>query len=92
MLTIQRATELFALDLHDTIARVQGLSPREGDILAHIAMGYTPREIARRLGISARTVNSFRSGIKRKLGLAADDDGLARLYFAARVGLEIDRG
>lgn len=45
------------------------LSAREREVLALVADGKTSREIARALGISARTVESHRSRIMEKLGL-----------------------
>jgi DNA-binding NarL/FixJ family response regulator len=46
-----------------------GLSPRETEILRLIALGHTSNEIARRLHLSRRTVETHRSHIHRKLGL-----------------------
>jgi two-component system response regulator NreC len=45
-----------------------GLTPRESEILGLIALGYTNPEIAERLVVSVRTVETHRSGIQRKLG------------------------
>jgi two-component system response regulator NreC len=47
-----------------------GLSPRETEILRLIALGHTSAEIAERLHLSRRTVETHRSHIHRKLGLA----------------------
>lgn len=47
-----------------------GLSPRETEVLRLIALGYTSVEIASRLNLSSRTVESHRARIHRKLGLA----------------------
>jgi two-component system, NarL family, response regulator NreC len=44
------------------------LSAREIDVLRLIALGHTNAEIARRLYISVRTVESHRARIQRKLG------------------------
>lgn len=46
-----------------------GLSPREADVLALIARGYTNREIAAELVISVRTAGVHVSHILRKLGV-----------------------
>jgi two-component system, NarL family, response regulator NreC len=46
------------------------LSPREIEILRLIALGYTSREIATKLNVSRRTVETHRARIHRKLGLA----------------------
>jgi DNA-binding NarL/FixJ family response regulator len=47
-----------------------GLSPRETEVLRLIALGNSSAEIARELHLSARTVETHRARIQRKLGLA----------------------
>jgi len=46
------------------------LTPREREVLRLIARGYAYKEIARELGISAKTVESHVSAVLRKLQLA----------------------
>ena len=46
------------------------LSPREREVLRHIARGYTYKEVARDLGISVKTVESHVSSVLRKLQLS----------------------
>jgi two-component system response regulator NreC len=46
-----------------------GLSPRENEVLRLIALGHTSAEIAAKLQLSRRTVESHRIRIYRKLGL-----------------------
>jgi two-component system, NarL family, response regulator NreC len=46
-----------------------GLSPRETEVLRAIALGYTSVEIARKLHLSRRTIETHRANIHRKLGL-----------------------
>jgi len=46
------------------------LSPREREVLRHIARGYTYKEIARDLAISSKTVESHVSAVLRKLQLS----------------------
>jgi two-component system response regulator NreC len=46
-----------------------GLSPRETEILRLIALGYTSAEIATKLHLSRRTVETHRAHVYRKLGL-----------------------
>jgi two-component system response regulator NreC len=48
-----------------------GLSPREIEVLRLTALGYTGSEIASKLHLSRRTVESHRATIHRKLGLAS---------------------
>ncbi len=47
-----------------------GLSPRETEVLRLIALGYTSVEIAAKLHLSRRTVETHRARIHRKLGLS----------------------
>jgi DNA-binding NarL/FixJ family response regulator len=65
--------------LPDTI-----LTPREEEVLKLIAEGYTAREIAKTLGISAKTVDRHRTNTLQKLGLR---DRLALTRYAIRAGL-----
>lgn len=61
-----------------------GLTKRETEILALIAKGMTSREIADRLFISIKTVQSHRSNIMEKLGL---HDAVELTKYAIRHGL-----
>jgi len=47
-----------------------GLSPRETEILRLIALGHTSAEIAGKLHLSRRTVETHRAHIHRKLGMS----------------------
>ncbi|MFI4985073.1 MAG: response regulator [Solirubrobacterales bacterium] len=47
------------------------LTPREREVLRHIARGYMYKEIAQRLGISAKTVEAHVSAVLRKLQLSS---------------------
>lgn len=60
------------------------LTPREEEVLKLIAEGYSAREIAKTLGISAKTVDRHRTNTLQKLGLR---DRLALTRYAIRVGL-----
>lgn len=45
------------------------LTKREREIICHVANGYKNREIAQKLGISAKTVETHRANIMNKLAL-----------------------
>ncbi len=51
-------------------ADIDQLTPREQEVLQHIARGYLYKEIALRLGISAKTVEAHVSSVLRKLQLS----------------------
>jgi DNA-binding NarL/FixJ family response regulator len=68
-------------DMPDPLAR---LAPRQREVLQLIAEGNTSKEIASKLGLSVRTVESHRAQIMDRLGIR-DVPGLVR--FAMRVGL-----
>jgi two-component system response regulator NreC len=57
-----------ALDLYET------LTPREREVLHLAAEGHTNAEIAARLSISRRTVETHRANMMRKLGLRTPTD------------------
>lgn len=44
------------------------LSPREREVLDHLLDGYSNKDIARRLRLSVRTIETHRETIRRKLG------------------------
>jgi DNA-binding NarL/FixJ family response regulator len=52
----------------------QILSDRETEVLREIASGYTNKEIATRLGVSTKTVETYRSRGMEKLGLTSRVD------------------
>ena len=68
----------------ESVAAVATLTARERNVLVQIARGATNKEIASRLGISVRTVESHRESVMRKLRLR----GVASLTrFALDAGL-----
>lgn len=52
-------------------AELDQLTPREKDVLRHLARGYTYKEVARRLEISIKTVETHASAVLRKLQLSS---------------------
>jgi DNA-binding NarL/FixJ family response regulator len=50
---------------------VDQLTPREREVLQHVARGYMYKEIAHRLSISAKTVEAHVSAVLRKLQLSS---------------------
>jgi DNA-binding NarL/FixJ family response regulator len=57
------------LVLSDAAALTQPISERERDVLFLLALGYTNQQIATKLFISARTVDTHRAHIMQKLNL-----------------------
>lgn len=70
-----------ALEVRQPLFR---LSPRQIEVLRLITEGLTSREIASRLRLSEKTVETHRSAVAQRLGIR-DVAGLVR--YAARVGL-----
>jgi DNA-binding NarL/FixJ family response regulator len=77
-----RLVEAIAEPAH--VARDDELTPREREILAHIARGLSNKRIAFELGVSEKTVKNHVSHVLAKLGVA--DRTQAALY-AVRAGL-----
>ena len=65
-----------------------GLSARESSVLALVASGMANDQVARRLGISARTVNKHLEHVYTKVGARNRTEAAARWH---RAGLPIDR-
>jgi DNA-binding NarL/FixJ family response regulator len=63
---------------------LDALTPRQREILQLVAEGHTSKEIARHLGLSAKTVETHRAQVMERLRVH-DLAGLVR--FAVRVGL-----
>jgi DNA-binding NarL/FixJ family response regulator len=68
---------------------VQVLTPRQRETLQLIAEGHSTKEIAHRLGLSVKTVESHRSQVMARLGIR-DVAGLVR--YAIRAGLVTPEG
>jgi DNA-binding NarL/FixJ family response regulator len=54
-----------------SVNELEQLTPREREVLRHIARGYMYKEVAQRLGISAKTVEAHVSAVLRKLQLSS---------------------
>lgn len=52
-------------------SEIDQLTPREQEVMQHLARGYAYKEIARELGISMKTVESHASAVLRKLQLSS---------------------
>ena len=61
----------FRVRLPATDPELAQLTPREREVLRLIARGYAYKEVARDLGISAKTVESHVSSVLRKLQLSS---------------------
>jgi len=70
-----------ALSVREPLSR---LSPRQREVMQLVALGLTMREIAERLGLSVKTVETHRSAVAKRLGIR----DVARLVrYAVRVGM-----
>lgn len=65
--------------------RLNGLTPRERDVLEGLVAGYPNKTIGYDLGISSRTVEIHRANLMRKLDVVSLSD-LLRIAFAAGIG------
>ncbi len=65
----QLLTHRHGRDPDASLAGVDALTDRELEVLTGIGQGRTTLEIAHQLGISAKTVQTYRERIKRKLGI-----------------------
>jgi two-component system response regulator FixJ len=60
------------------------LTAREREVLGRLAIGETNKEIARYLGLSARTIEGYRAGIMRKVGARTAAELLRRVFSQGR--------
>jgi DNA-binding NarL/FixJ family response regulator len=61
------------------------LSGRESEVLRLVALGHTNREIAQSLGLSEKTVETYRSRVREKLSIRSRADFLTAAKAAALV-------
>ena len=66
------------------VSPLEALSPREREILQLVAEGKTSQEIAERLSISPKTVDTYRSRLMHKIGV---DDVAGVVKFAIQHGV-----
>ena len=74
-------------DVSNVSLYVPGTEPltgREREVLARIAVGETNKEAARRLGLSARTIEGYRANIMRKIGAKNAAELLRRVFSQGR--------
>ncbi|MGF7237914.1 MAG: LuxR C-terminal-related transcriptional regulator, partial [Frankia sp.] len=71
----ERLARLGATTVEEPAVR---LSPRETDVLAHVALGCTNAEVAERLSLSPETVKAYLYGIMRKLDARTRHEAVAR--------------
>lgn len=68
----------------DIRRRLRKLTPRQMEVLRLVAAGHTTRQIASRLKLSVKTVESHRGEVMKRLGI---HDLAALVRYAVRVGL-----
>ncbi len=61
--------DVFSEHAHDSVLTYAKLAPRELQIIHYIRQNKTSKEIADLLGLSVRTVESYRENIRKKLGM-----------------------
>lgn len=59
-----------AFERNEKAARALGLTPREREILEHLAKGASNKEIARTLGVSPNTIKTHVASLYLKLGVS----------------------
>lgn len=57
----------YALLAEQCRSRVDGLAPRQRDVLAGLLAGYSNKQMAHMLGISPRTIEIYRAGMMGRL-------------------------
>uniref|UniRef100_UPI000368E272 response regulator transcription factor n=1 Tax=Pusillimonas noertemannii TaxID=305977 RepID=UPI000368E272 len=86
---IQKGQDALALLLRrraqqtETESLLASLTPREREVLDHVARGFTTRQIAESLGLSSRTIDTHRASLGSKLGTTSQAE-LTRLWLEAQ--------
>ena len=88
---LRTAGERFAraAEENELLARISALTQRELEILALVVDGLPSKSIARRLGISAKTVDVHRTRIREKTGVAGLPELIRDVF---RLGLRLPSG
>ncbi len=76
-----------AMDSSNAQARIEALTPRGRDVLIGIVEGCSNKTIARKLGISPRTVEIHRARMMRDLGARHIADAIRVAFLGAGAGL-----
>jgi DNA-binding NarL/FixJ family response regulator len=63
-----------------------GLTPREAEVLAHMANGLSKARIAQLLGMSPRTVDAHVQNIMQSLGVSSSTAATAKAFQASTIG------
>lgn len=74
-------------------ALLRALTPRERDVMPHVACGVPNKQIAQRLGISQRTIEAHRASLLRKLRVrnAAELGVICATYGVVRLPYDTGR-
>ena len=77
-------------DVEDFHRRLATLSPRELEVMDHVAQGQANKEIAWQLALSVRTVANHRAHLSHKLGANNAADLVRKLSLVGRVGFHAE--
>lgn len=67
-----------------TLVKELRITPREAEVLIHVAAGLTNRQVAHRMSISEGTVIKHLEKLYRELGVASRTEAVARAYESLR--------
>jgi len=73
-LALQNALASSTAGAADVESPLSRLSPREIEVLRHLTLGFTNKEVADRLAVSVKSVETYRARLSEKLGLARRAD------------------